>query len=1279
MLEDLNRNQKNAHIGSVSVDLNNQTAKWTAETYNILGYDAKRTKPTLQKYIARIHSDEKQWVVGEMEDAIKTGTQYIIEHRIIKATGDIKYVSIIGIPEITEENRSGKMLLIIQDITKQKQQEEELTRYKKAIESSNEAIALTNIDGEITFINKAFEKLFEYSAAELVGETATKLYPNQNLVDQITKSLLKGKNWEGEAELVSKRKQEILINLQVSAITNEKNEVLGFNAVHNDIREQKEAERIRENELVRQRITLQIAKLGTWYIDFSIDGEKIFIDRDLSKIQGEVFPIGINYLHFRNEWVPNLLNADPANGTKVVQSAYEYMANPEVFSWFAEYQYIRPVDNKKIWLRTKAAIRRNQEGKPIYIHGVTQDITIQKNNELEILSSQKLLKTQIRINEHLVKSGYDFLEYALDEAVALSDSNIGYFYYYDEEKQEFTLNSWSKEAMKECRVMKKQTKYQLENTGLWGEVVRQRKPIIVNEYNLQHPYTKGTPEGHVALERYMSVPIFSENKIVAVAGVANKAADYNILDQQQLSLTMDTVWKKLEKYKADQELKKSREKIQRILETAPIAVAIVDTNKSTILLANDAANKLFAINKHEINKYDTSKVWLNSEDRDEFMTELSHTKKHFTEKRIKRLGNSEEFWASISAVVFNYGETPAVLITVVDMSEHKKLQFQLQEAQRAADSIVDTMPIPTAVTTIKTGAILRANTAMAEFHGVEISEFAKMKAQDWYVNPNHRQTIIDKLNKKDFVVEEPVEMYRYKTKEKRNVILSFVKLAYNNVDAIVGSIIDITKIQEAQDELEKAKKQAEVANLAKSAFLANMSHEIRTPMNAILGYTEVLKNMVKDNEQKMYLDSMFASSKVLLSLINDILDLSKIEAGKMLLNYETISTKHFVSEIEIMFKERARQKGLNLTCNYADNFPQTFVTDELRLRQVAINLIGNAIKFTKEGYVNFYLKAKDIQDESFTLIMEIEDTGIGINKEKISEIFEDFEQEDGSITRNYGGTGLGLGISKRIANLLKGELKVKSQINKGSVFTLEIPKVKYSEKAVIREELNQYNPDEIKFEKAKILVVDDIETNRNMLQAHLKQFGFKVYIAENGAQALEQASKLLPDIIFMDLRMPEMDGYTAAAKLKAKAETAKIPVIACSASAINLNERDSSNLDFAGFLQKPLLLNDIVNELCKLLKWEKLDGKKKIESEVKNLTTVEIKELKQKTKEIWDKLDNKRTTKLSKQFADSLISHGKQMNNNWITSKGKELQQAINSFNVELTKLIINEFKELFK
>jgi PAS domain S-box-containing protein len=1412
MLEEKEKNIKNSSFGNISVDLKTKKAKWSAEIYNILGYDAEKVKPTLQKYIASIHSDEKDRVVDRMEEAIKTGVQYNLEHRIQKSMGDTVYVSVIGIVKEIDKEGSGELLLIIQDITNQKkkeheireshyrnsfllnnitdsvwrasfdfkytyispqipalrgftadevvafapkenihpdslasatrilsekleeiaygnldgwkpftidirertkdneyiwtrnsvrvipskngepseivgvsrdintrkQQEKELIKYKKAIESNNEAIIVANVDGEITFINKAFEQLFEYSSNSLVGENISKVYTNERILNQIIGFLTKGESWEGELELNSKSGRVLLIYIQASSITNENNDIIGLFVSHKDIREKRESERRKENELVRQRITLQIAQLGTWYIDIKKDAEKIFLNKDLTKLQGEVFPSGVNYLHFKDEWVPSLLNADSDNGAKVVQLIYARLADPKVFDWFAEYQYIRPVDNKKIWLRTKAAIRRNRQGLPIYIYGATQDITRQKNNELQILSSQRLLEAQIHINEFEIKSDADFLDYTLNEVIALTNSEIGFFFYYDEYKKEFTLISWSKEAMEECKVLEPQTKSQLEDTGLWGEVVRQRRAIIVNEYNLEHPQAKGTPEGHIKLRRFMGIPIISDNKIVAVVGVANKSSDYNHTDEQQLSLVLDTVWKKLEKYHADQELKSSREKVQRILETVPVAVTIVDSKLSRFLLANEAASTLFAANKCEINDYDTSSIWLNSEDLDEFIIGIAGSNKYSAEKKIRRLGNNEQFWAAISAVPFEYEGSSAILITIVDMTEQKKLQFQLQETQRAADSIIDTMPIPTVVTNLKTGAILRANTAMAEFHGIEIDEFKNIRAHDWYLSPERREAIVGKLANKDFVVEEPTEMYRYKSKEIRNVLLSFVKLHYNNVDAIIGSVIDITKIQEAQEELEKAKELAEKANSAKSAFLANMSHEIRTPMNAIIGYTEILNNLVKDKEQKMYLESMFTSSKALLSLINDILDLSKIESGKMQLNYEVVNSKYFISELQIMFKERANKKGLDLICEKADDFPEVIVMDELRMRQVAINLIGNAIKFTKEGSVKLRLKANDIKDGHFNFIMEVADTGIGIKKEKIAEIFDDFIQEDGTTTRNYGGTGLGLSISKRIANLLNGELKVESEVGKGSVFMLDIPKVEYTNEDFHVEEFNNYNFNEIKFEKVDALVVDDIDTNRMMLKNHLDRLGINVHLAENGLQGLKIASEKLPEIIFMDIRMPIMDGYTALAKLKENPKTADIPVIACTASTLTVSEGKMKEMGFAGYIKKPLLLNELVKELCAILNWEKIDCEKEQSIEEEKLADKEILELKQQVQKIWAELEAKRTTKLSKQFADLLISNGEQMKNSWISNKGVELKEAIASFNVESTKKIITEFKELF-
>jgi signal transduction histidine kinase/ActR/RegA family two-component response regulator len=474
--------------------------------------------------------------------------------------------------------------------------------------------------------------------------------------------------------------------------------------------------------------------------------------------------------------------------------------------------------------------------------------------------------------------------------------------------------------------------------------------------------------------------------------------------------------------------------------------------------------------------------------------------------------------------------------------------------------------------------------------GIEVRRSRGFEAAAVIVDTNLGRTLMDeirglfesmRLEEEKLLGERQRRMVQNFKDTNRVVVTSAaVTLAAGVTGVVLLGLYLMAKSREAELELEKEK--AEQADKAKTDFLAMMSHEIRTPMNAILGFGELLHESVEKPQNKHFAHAIVTSGRSLLTLINDILDLSKIEAAKLELNPEAVEMKRFTDSLETLFAYRAREKGLEFTIRLERSVPAYLYFDALRLRQVLVNLIGNAVKFTHNGRVTVTMRGEG-EGEEMLLAVEVEDTGIGIAKDKLRDVFRPFYQVESQQNRQFQGTGLGLSICERLVALMSGDIGARSTQGKGSVFHLRVPVRPChghaaEETAVSGDGVVDFN----RLAPAKILVVDDVPLNRELIRGFLQGTHHEVMEAENGEQAVMLSLRAKPDVVLMDLRMPATDGRAAHAMLKTNEETRHIPLVAMSASA-PLDGQDDLKRIFDGFASKPVSRERLYLELARFL------------------------------------------------------------------------------------------------
>lgn len=537
----------------------------------------------------------------------------------------------------------------------------------------------------------------------------------------------------------------------------------------------------------------------------------------------------------------------------------------------------------------------------------------------------------------------------------------------------------------------------------------------------------------------------------------------------------------------------------------------------------------------------------------------------------------------IHAKILNINGKDFIVSTVRNITRRKQIDQELISSNEKFQKFFFLNPLPCSISKIN-GTLLYINQAAADGIGYTEAELVgrNVKTLDIWVSLDDRDAMLKQLMQTGYVNQFPTQ---YRRKEGRIVDILYSAQVFDiqGEKHILATIQDITEQKKSIEEFKKAKELAEAANIAKSEFLANMSHEIRTPLNTIMGMANLLMETNPTTEQQQYLNMFTKSGEHLLRMINEILDLAKIESDKLKLENTNFELKAVINKIADMAMIRLVNKNVQFSYNIADDIPQYLNGDKARLDQVLLNLVGNAAKFTEHGNIRLNIsKLKDSGDkkaekEKIELLFEVHDTGIGIPKDKLNDLFESFMQVDSSITRKYGGTGMGLAICKRVIELMGGKIWVESELGKGSSFFFTVTfniaqQTNTVQPETPKEGIN--NDSNLSNATKNILLVDDSEDNRQLIKLYFKKSPqYSIDMAEDGEIAIEKVKSKKYDIIFMDIQMPVMDGYSATKlirEMEKRGETAYTPILALSASAFKEDEAKSIAAGCDEHLSKPI-------------------------------------------------------------------------------------------------------------
>ena len=515
-----------------------------------------------------------------------------------------------------------------------------------------------------------------------------------------------------------------------------------------------------------------------------------------------------------------------------------------------------------------------------------------------------------------------------------------------------------------------------------------------------------------------------------------------------------------------------------------------------------------------------------------------------------------------------------LVLAMEDVTERRRVEADLKAIETYAQNIVDTVREPLLIL----DATLRVRSANRAFYQTFHVSSEETEGRLIYELGNGQwdipdlRTLLEDIVPKSSVFDDFELVHTFPAIGRRVMLLNARKLqAGQHGELLVLAMEDVTERRRVEEEVEKAKNAAEAANSAKSAFLANMSHEIRTPMNAILGFSQLmLRDQNITSQQNQYLGTINRSGEHLLALINDILEMSKIEAGRTTLNPTTFDLRALVKDLEMMFRVRTDEKKLSFSAEMIGDVPQYIMADINKLRQVFINLLGNAVKFTEQGGIILRVRAAREASTGPLLRVEIEDTGSGISPDELGKLFQYFEQTKAGQKKGTG-TGLGLAISREFVRLMGGDITVSSQVGRGSVFSIHLPlRVGEAQGVQQKDKTRHVLGLQSGQAKSRVLIVDDQEDNRQLLAQILGPVGFEIRLANDGEQAVKKFEEWQPHLILMDFRMPVMDGHDAIHQIRAAASGKALKIIAVSASALNENRQALLGVGADDFIAKPI-------------------------------------------------------------------------------------------------------------
>ncbi|WP_245815247.1 PAS domain S-box protein [Hymenobacter gelipurpurascens] len=727
------------------------------------------------------------------------------------------------------------------------------------------------------------------------------------------------------------------------------------------------------------------------------------------------------------------------------------------------------------------------------------------------------------------------------------------------------------------------------SSGVSEYIIRTGRPLFLLKQELEDLIGNGTITAYGLMPEVMLCsPLSIGERIIGVIAVQDyqKADAYAAADIEILHFISNQVALAIERKRNEVQIQKQNARLNAIFESGSHLMWSVDTHSRLSSFNRNYAAYFLRRNgvypTLNVNLWQADLALMEEDARETFVENYRRAFQGHPQRFEVRLRDTKgmDSWREIylNPIYLDDGSFEEISAIAHDITDQKRSQLELAAQEEKFRAIFESFQDVYYRTDGK-GILTLVSPSVLDMLGYTPEEVTGTPIADYYIYPSQRDGLLHSVRDTGEARNFELAM-RHKDGHSVSVLVN-ARRVLDGPSGTEGIGRDITELKKMQDDLRAAKDEAEAALHAKTQFLANMSHELRTPMNGIIGMIDLLHQTVASEEQEEYVDTLRKSSDALLAILNDILDLSKIQAGKLQLSESGIDLHYTMDKIHSLFANRANQKQLHFTYHITPHTPRFIITDETRLLQILSNLTSNAIKFTAQGKVSIEVSSVVTDGEEHTLRFAVTDSGIGISDDNEKLLFTNFTQLDTTPTKAFGGTGLGLAISKQLAELLGGEIGVISNIGEGSTFWFTIQcLVARNEEEIVQERVTarEKAQEVVRFDTTpRVLLVDDNPINQQVASRLLDKLGCDVDVAHDGFEAISKATdpRHQYELIFMDIQMPEMDGVTAMLEIRRRLGQACPPVVAMTAYSMKEDAERFVQQGMDDYVSKPVKTQDL--------------------------------------------------------------------------------------------------------